>query len=322
VLKIRITLQTFKVIMKKRIGIIGLGNIAQKVYLPILSVHPLAEIVGIMSRKADTVNKLGGQYRLRERFTELDLLLDKKPDAVFVHSPTETHYEIVLQCLKRDIHVYVDKPFSYSIKESHEMAKAANDRALLLAAGFNRRFSPLYIEAKKMMTESGGFTTCIAQKHRTKLQNLIAKETLYDDLIHMLDLLVWMNDGKFELAHYHQEVNEQNRLLHASGVLKLSHANGIFSMDRNAGQDLEKLELHGNGSSAEVINMESAKFSSKKNGESSKGFGSWDDILYRRGFTGIVNHFLESLDKPSECLVAADKVLGTHELVEKLMGSN
>jgi virulence factor len=308
--------------MKKKIGIIGLGSIARKVYLPILSAHPRAEIVGIMSRKADTVSEFGEQYRLRDRFTELDQLLDKKPVAVFVHSPTETHYEIVLQCLKRDVHVYVDKPFSYSIKESHEMARVAEGRGVLLAAGFNRRFSPLYIQAKELMKQSGGFTTCLAQKHRTKLQNLTAKETLYDDLIHMLDLLVWMNDGKFELAHYRQKVNEQNRLLHATGILKLGHANGIFSMDRNAGQDLEKLELHGNGSSAEVINMESAKFFSQGTGESSKGFGSWDDILYRRGFTGIVNHFLESLDKPSACLVAADKVLGTHELVEQLTGSN
>jgi virulence factor len=305
--------------MKKRIGIIGLGNIAQKVYLPILSTHPQAEIVGIMSRKAETVNKLGEQYRLNEKFSVLDQLLDKKPDAVFVHSPTETHYEIVLQCLKKGIHVYVDKPFSYSIKESHEMAKTAEDRGLLLAAGFNRRFAPHYMEAKKMMLESGGYTSCIAQKHRTKLQNLTAKETLYDDLIHMLDLLVWMNDGKFELAHYRQEVNEQGRLLHASGILKLGHASGIFSMDRNAGHDLEKLELHGNGSSIEITNMESAKFSSHKTGENSKGFGSWDDILYRRGFTGIVNHFLESLDKPSECLVAGDKVLKTHELVDQLI---
>jgi virulence factor len=305
--------------MKKRIGIIGLGDIARKVYLPMLLAHPLAEIIGIMSRKADTVNKIGEQYRLSERFTELDQLLDKKPDAVFVHSPTETHYEIVLQCLKKGIHVYVDKPFSYSIKESREMAKAAEDRALLLAAGFNRRFAPHYMEAKKVMFESGGFTSCIAQKHRIKLQNLIAKETLYDDLIHMLDLLVWMNDGKFELAHYRQEVNEQDKLLHTSGVLRLGRGTGIFSMDRNAGHDLEKLELHGNGFSIEIINMENAKFSSQKTGEISKGFGSWDDILYRRGFTGIVNHFLESLDKPSECLTGADKVLRTHELVEQLI---
>jgi virulence factor len=306
--------------MKKRIGIIGLGNIAQKVYLPILSNHPQVEIVGIMSRNAETVKKLGELYRITNRFTDLNSLLDKKPDAVFIHSPTETHYEIVLQCLKKGIHVYVDKPFSYSIKESHEMAKTAEGNRTLLCAGFNRRFAPLYIQAKEFMLQAGGFTTCIAQKHRMHLQNLVSRETIYDDMIHILDLLIWINDGKFELADYRQQTNKDDRLLRASGTLHLNKAQGIFSMDRNAGHDLEKLELHGSGCSAEVSNMETARFSKQKSDETIKSFGSWDDILYRRGFTGIVNHFLESLDKPAECLITAEQVLGTHELVEKLSG--
>ncbi|HXA02293.1 MAG TPA: Gfo/Idh/MocA family oxidoreductase [Cytophagaceae bacterium] len=305
--------------MKKRIGIIGLGNIAQKVYLPILSKHTQVEIVGILSRNPETVNKLGELYRIANRFTDLNSLLDKKPDAVFVHSPTETHFEIVLQCLKKGVHVYVDKPFSYSIKESHGMVKTAEENKLLLCAGFNRRFAPLYLEAKNFMEQANGFTTCIAQKHRTKLQNLISRETLYDDMIHILDLLIWLNNGKFELADYRQQTNKDDRLLHASGTLHLNKAQGFFSMDRNAGHDLEKVELHGNGCSAEIINMEIAKFAKQKTDETIKSFGSWDDILYRRGFTGIVNHFLDSIDKPSECLITGKQVLATHELVEQLI---
>jgi virulence factor len=199
------------------------------------------------------------------------------------------------------------------------MVKAAEQHGRLLAVGFNRRFAPRYVEAKAWMEEAGGFNSCVVQKHRTKLQNHIAKHTLYDDLIHMLDLQVWLNNGKYTLKSYNQKTNEQGKLLHASGLLSLGDASGFFSMDRNAGNDLEKLELHGSGRSVEVINLEHAVLYDTLQGERKINFGSWDDILYRRGFVGVVDHFLQALDDPSLCQIRADQVMLSHELIEQLI---
>jgi virulence factor len=305
--------------MKKRIGIIGLGDIAQKVYLPILSKHEQVEIVGLLSRSEATVEKFGEIYRIDNTYTELTSLLKQEPQAVFVHTPTETHGEIVKQCLMHGIDVYVDKPLSYEISESAEMADLAGKCDRLLAVGFNRRFAPRYIEAKAWLMEVGGFNSCVAQKHRTKLQKHSAKMTLYDDLIHMLDLLVWLNDGQYKLESYRQKTEEHGKLLHASGSLCLGEASGYFSMDRNAGSDLEKLELHGGGRSVEVVNLENAVFYDAQRGGQVRHFGSWDDILYRRGFVGAVDHFLLSLDDPSLCQIRADQVIPSHQLVEELL---
>jgi virulence factor len=305
--------------IKTRIGIIGLGDIAQKVYLPILSRHDQVDIVGLLSRSEATVQRFGEMYRIDNTYTDLVALLKQDPQAVFVHTPTETHGEIVKQCLLHGIDVYVDKPLSYEISESAELADLAGKHNRLLAVGFNRRFAPRYVEAKAWLQEAGGFNSCVAQKHRTKLQTHSAKMTLYDDLIHMLDLLVWLNDGQFTLEGYRQKTEIQGRLLHASGSLRLGEANGFFSMDRNAGQDLEKLELHGSGRSIEVVNMEKAVFFDAKHGERVRNFGSWDDILYRRGFVGVVDHFLLSLDNPSQCQIRADQVMPSHQLVEQLL---
>jgi virulence factor len=305
--------------VKKRIGMIGLGDIAQKVYLPILAKHDQVEIVGLMSRSEATVRSCGEQYRIANTYTDLAGLLQQEPQAVFVHSPTETHGDIVKQCLLQGIDVYVDKPLSYAISESMEMARAAEQSGRLLAVGFNRRFAPRYVEAKTWLAEAGGFNSCVAQKHRTKLQNHSAKQTLYDDLIHMLDLLVWLNNGQYTVQAYRQKIAENGKLLHASGSLLLGDASGFFSMDRQAGLDLEKLELHGNGRSVQVVNLENAIFYDTVNGERARSFGSWDDILYRRGFVGVVDHFLQSLDHPTQCQIRADQVMSSHELVEKLL---
>jgi virulence factor len=80
-----------------------------------------------------------------------------------------------------------------------------------------------------------------------------------------------------------------------------------------------KLELHGSGRSVEVVNLEHAVQYDKLHGERLFHFGSWDDILYRRGFVGVVDHFLQALDDPGLCQIRADQVMLSHELVEQLL---
>ncbi|MDF2717366.1 MAG: gfo/Idh/MocA family oxidoreductase [Paenibacillus sp.] len=306
--------------MKKRVGIIGLGDIAQKAYLPVMAHHPRIEIAAIMSRSKETAERIGEAYRIPDRTADLSELLARELDAVFVHSPTETHAAIVWACLERGVHVYVDKPLSYKLEESEWMAEQADKRGKLLAVGFNRRFAPMYVEAKRWLEETGGFDLCIAQKHRTRQQTLLAKETLYDDMIHMIDLLLWLGAKPCEVTGWLSEQDADGRLLHASGSLRMGSSASFVSMNRRAGGDLEKLELHGGGRSAEIVNLDSAVLRDKREGERTLRFGSWETVSHRRGFAGIVDHFLESLDRPDECIVRADKVLETHRLVEKLSG--
>jgi len=308
--------------MKKRIGVIGLGSIAEKVYLPLLSQMDSVEIVGMMSTTATTVEQVGKKYRLPGGTTQLTTLLAQGLDAVFVHSPTETHYEIIKKCLLQGIPVYVDKPLSYEWEQSVELAALAEKKGLLLAVGFNRRFAPLYMEAKSWVDQVGGFEWCSAQKHRTSRQSCSATLTLYDDLIHMLDLLIWLGGPSYARGIHLQNVDEAGRLLHASGSLSFNTSVGTYSMVRQSGFNLEKFEVHGNGRSVEVTNLESANFYEKGALPQLKTFGSWETTLYRRGFVGVVEHFLQCLDSPQECSIRADLVLETHQLVEKLIADN
>lgn len=314
--------------MKKRIGIIGLGDIARKAYLPVLASHERVEIVGIMSRTPATVAAVCAQFRIAAGTADLQELLRLEPEAVFIHAPTETHAALAIECLRQGIDVYVDKPLSYDIRQSAAMVEAAEKSGRLLAVGFNRRFAPLYAEAKAWIGEAGAFQLCSAEKHRVKQQRHSAKETLYDDLIHMLDLLVWLGGDRWDVRAYTQSVDEAGRLRFASGSLAFADCAGVaeaeglgsFAMARSAGCDLERLELHGAGRSAQVVNLEQASFSDKTSGTRQKTFGSWDSVSFRRGFTGAVEHFLDSLDAPSSCTIRADKVWSVHRLVEELAG--
>ncbi|WP_018755674.1 Gfo/Idh/MocA family protein [Paenibacillus terrigena] len=304
--------------MTLRIGMIGLGDIAQKVYLPLLSVHKDVEIAGVMSTTQATVDRMMRQYRLSFGTTRFEELIDRGLDAVFIHSPTESHYELVTACLNRGIPVYVDKPLSYHLAESIAMASRAEEKGVLLAVGFNRRFAPQYVQAKQWLEEQGGIEYLAVQKHRTRLQSHNAKMTIYDDLIHMLDMMIWLGGANYEVGTKSLRINEEGKMLNASGMLHFDHSDASYSMVRLAGADLEKLELHGHGRSAEVTNMEQAIMAEKGNAPIHHTFGSWDTVLRRRGFEGAVHHFLSTLKTPEQCSIRADQVLESHQLAEQI----
>ncbi|MDO3409501.1 Gfo/Idh/MocA family oxidoreductase [Saccharibacillus sp. CPCC 101409] len=301
----------------KRVALVGIGGIARKVYLPLLSGHPRAEIVGVVSRSESSVREAAARYRIPNASTELGDLLRWEPDAVFVHSATAAHYEIVTKCLEAGLPVYADKPLSTDPGESAAMAAKAEKKGLLLAAGFNRRFAPLYVEAKAWIEEAGGFAQVHAAKHRTSPQNASARDTVYDDLIHMLDLLLWLSGGDSRLLSNTLDTDRERRMLGAFGALRLGGAAGSYAMTRSAGRDSERLELHGSGRTAVVDDLERAVFTAAGGRPEERGFGGWDTVLKRRGFEGVVEHFLDCLDDPQRCTVRADLVLGSHELAER-----
>ncbi|MWV45095.1 gfo/Idh/MocA family oxidoreductase [Paenibacillus sp. HJL G12] len=305
-------------IRKRRVAMVGIGDIAQKVYLPLLAHHDHAEVVGVMSRSEETVRRTTERFRFQHGTTDLNAMLSWNVDAVFVHSPTAAHYGIVKACLENGLPVYVDKPLSDDLSECRKLAALAETKGQLLAVGFNRRFAPMYQEAKAWMEAAGGFDQMTALKHRTRQQSGSGRDTVFDDLIHVLDLLVWLG-GDYKLVQQQLTQDKEGRMLHASGVLGFKDMRfGSYGMARQTGTDLEKLELHGGGRSAEVVNLEQAVFHEKGGLPVTKTFGSWDTILERRGFAGAVNHFLECIETPESCSIRADLVMNSHELAARI----
>jgi virulence factor len=305
--------------MKRRIAIVGLGDIAEKVYLPLLSSHTSVEVVGIMNRTHSKAEAISGQYRIPGIYGSVSEMLTSEPDAVFIHSSTESHYAIAMECIQRGIHVFVDKPLSESLEEAEKMAVQAEKKGVLLAVGFNRRFAPFNKEAKTWLKQTGGWEWAIAQKHRTEVHPHPARRTLFEDLIHMIDTLVWLGDSETKLVSKQIRLDHGGRLLNASGILEQQRATGTFAMNRHAGEVLEKIELYGSGRSATVENLEQLKLVEKGKPAMIKHHDSWDTILHRRGFVEMVDHFLAGMDEPDKCTIRVDQVLITHRLTEQLL---
>jgi virulence factor len=298
-----------------RIGMIGLGDIARKVYLPLLATRPDAELVGVVSRTAATVARVGRTYRVRG-FTELGDLLALRPDIVFVHAPTAAHHELASACLAADASVYVDKPLAPSVAECEDLAVQAERRGRLLAVGFNRRFAPMYVRARSWVAEHGPLAYAIMEKHRASVYEQTPRRAVFDDLIHVLDTLCWLLGPDVRLVASHVRVDGAGRFVLGTGSLRTPDVDATFAMARACGADAERLALHGYGRSAEVIDLEQAAFEGSRESRTVAAFGSWDTIAHRRGFEALVQHVLDTAGTPERCEVAAHRVLAAHHLAE------
>ncbi|MFL6078165.1 MAG: Gfo/Idh/MocA family protein [Mycobacteriales bacterium] len=303
-----------------RVGIVGLGGIAERVYLPYLTARPGVDVIGITSRTAARVAEVAARYRVPPR-EDLDALLAAGPDVVFVAAATAAHPPLVAACLDRGMPVYVEKPLATDVAVAEDLARRAARRRTLLAVGFNRRFAPLVLAARDWV---GTVEYAYAAKHRPAVDPAPAAHTVHDDLIHLVDLLVWLLGPDAELAGYVQRTDPDGRLRLAAGTLTAGDATGQFAMHRPAGADRESLVLSGpdgdGGRQAEVTDLERAVLAG--GGERrERGFGGWEGIVTRRGFAGAIEHVLGTLADPEGCVLSAERTLPTHRLTGRLLAS-
>ncbi len=139
-----------------RYGIIGLGNQGSS-YL--LNIFEEGLAVGAYVSAACDINP-GKIEAAKERsksegivyFTDYKEMLDSGLcDAVLVETPHYDHPEMVMECLKRGIHVISDKPAGVYAKQVREMNEVAEVSSAKFGMMFNQRTNCLYRKMRELV---------------------------------------------------------------------------------------------------------------------------------------------------------------------------
>ncbi len=123
-----------------KLAVIGLGDIAQKAYLPVYAERSDIEVY-LISRDAEKAKRLQAAYRFAGTYATFADAVQEGIDAVMIHSATIVHAEQARQALEAGIAVYVDKPVSMEIEEIRELTRLSEEKQLPFITGFNRRFA-------------------------------------------------------------------------------------------------------------------------------------------------------------------------------------
>lgn len=133
-----------------RVGIIGLGKMGIS-HLSILGAHPKVEIVGVCDTSSLVLSVLD-EYCNYKCFKDYNKMLDETmPDAVFVAVPTKFHASLVKSLLKRQIHVFVEKPFCLNAQESLELVQLAASVGVVNQVGYHNRFVGTFKEVNAIL---------------------------------------------------------------------------------------------------------------------------------------------------------------------------
>lgn len=128
---------------KIKVVLIGSGSVAQLVHLPILSKINLVEIAGLCEINKSRLNNLADKFNIKNRFTDYEEMLEKLDfDAAIISTPTNTHKNIAVECLKYGKDILIEKPVALNFQETKEINEAANKYKKNVMVGMNFRFRP------------------------------------------------------------------------------------------------------------------------------------------------------------------------------------
>ncbi|MHA1731019.1 MAG: Gfo/Idh/MocA family protein [Promethearchaeota archaeon] len=141
-----------------RVGVIGIGGRAN--HLASVLMHDeerRGDIVAIcdvneaaLERGRKTVERVMGHGVAT--FTDYQALLESPDvDMVIVGTPDHLHHEMALAALGAGKHLFLEKPVGTNLDQMHDIVTAAKDSGKLMEIGYVLRYSPFYIEAKKMI---------------------------------------------------------------------------------------------------------------------------------------------------------------------------
>ena len=181
--------------MKKvRIGVIGCGSMG-KHHIRILSELKEAKLVGIYDVDLSLSQEVALSFNTKA-FGALELLLPEV-EALSLASPTSTHFELGLKCIRASKHLLVEKPLALNSTDALSLATEARNKGLVLAAGMIERFNPAYLALKRQLKNDKVLGISI-KRFSPFPERITDASVVMDMMIHDLDLALDLSSSDFE----------------------------------------------------------------------------------------------------------------------------
>lgn len=295
-----------------KIGVIGLGNIAQKAYLPVYSELRNEGTFILATRNKQTRELLQNRYGFKDVVETADELINEGIEACFVHVATEAHVEIVDKLLKAGIHVCVDKPLSENLSEVQQLQTYAKENQLILMIAFNRRFAPFVEELKAIENKN----LIIIQKNRINSPGNTGF-MIYDLFLHVIDTAVYLLDSPIQQVQT-KIIEKNGELQRAFLHLETEETTAICSMDLLSGANTETYQVTSLQGTYCLENLTELTIQTAEDTKK-ESFGDWVTTLEKRGFDPLIRSFIAGVKAESNEQLKQEKVFLSHELCQKML---
>lgn len=139
----------------QKLDVIGAGNFARTMLLPHLKGG--ISFGAVVNQTSLSANHVKDKFGFQAAETDYARALDASDSgAVLIGTRHHQHAPIVLNALKKNRHVFVEKPLCLTREELDEIDAAYRNSRGTVQVGFNRRFAPASVELKQLLKNVPG----------------------------------------------------------------------------------------------------------------------------------------------------------------------
>ncbi|GEA52143.1 oxidoreductase [Vibrio inusitatus NBRC 102082] len=299
-----------------KIGIIGLGDIAQKAYLP--HITQLSGIEPIFcTRSQQVLDELRQQYRINQTCNDYQQLLALGIDAVMIHAATSAHATIARFFLERGVPTFVDKPLADNIRDVEMLYEIAVKNSVPLYVGFNRRYLPLYNQyiPELKRNELGELRSLHWEKNRYDLIGDI-RTFIFDDFIHPLDSVNLNAQSTLDGLHITHQMTDE-KLARIDVQWQTGETWLHASMNRQFGITRERVSACYQNKAYEFNSFVSGKCW-EENHEMNISLKDWTPMLESKGFHHMMADWIEVVRTGRLETNIIDRNIASHRLADAL----
>jgi len=167
-----------------KVGIFGTGHLG-KFHLNNWKELPGVTVVGFFEPDDSTAADVAATYGLK-RFTSQQELIDAC-DAIDVVAPTNFHFAICEEAIKKGKHVFVEKPMASTMTEAAQLVKLVQESNVKLQVGHVERFNPAFLAIRNV-----ALNPMFIEVHRLAQFNPRGTEVsvILDLMIHDIDIVL------------------------------------------------------------------------------------------------------------------------------------
>lgn len=125
-------------------GFIGVAHVEALRRIPYVDVVAIVDTFGAEEKAA----RLGVPMGFADYRKMMDVC---KPDCVHICTPNSMHMEVVMEAIRRGIHVVCEKPMARNAEEAQKMLDAIRETGLVGALNFHNRFYPIPYRMRRMV---------------------------------------------------------------------------------------------------------------------------------------------------------------------------
>jgi predicted dehydrogenase len=207
-----------------RLGVIGVGIMGSN-HARVLADLSGVKVVGIADPGASH-RALLGQVIGCAVCDDADALLDMGIDAAVIAAPTHLHHDIALTCIKRGVHVLVEKPIASNVAEGRAIVAAAERAGVTLMVGHVERFNPAVQVIKEAIRGEDILSIAITRvgPFPPRMSNV---GVVIDLAVHDIDLIRWFTDS--EITEVQPQIKSAIAEREDIALLQFRTASGVLA---------------------------------------------------------------------------------------------